>query len=138
MAKTPKPYEPCDANLKMKPTAANVQAAAELAGPAVKKLLDALVDATGPLAELAAQETPPTPAQLVAAVATLRAAELDEIPKLEYEVVGVAVLGGAPVVTTARDIRVRPQTLSENLRRTRAKMRGRPMTKLADGVWMNA
>ncbi|SKQ26773.1 hypothetical protein [Mycobacteroides abscessus] len=134
----PKPYAPCDEHLKLKPTAVNIQAAAELAGPAVKRLLDALVEATGPLAELAAQEAPPTPEQLVAAVAALRAAEKDEIPKLEYKVLGVAVLGGAPVVTTARDIGVRPQTLSENLRRTRAKMRGRPMTKLADGVWMNA
>lgn len=138
MAKAPKPYEPTDVNFKMKPTDVNIQAASELAGPAVRKLLDALVEATGPLAELAAQDTPPTPEQLVAAVATLRAAELDVIPKLEYAVVGVAVLGGAPVVATARDIRVRPQTLNENLRRTRAVGRGRAMTKLADGFWMNA
>lgn len=138
MAKAPKPYEPTDVNFKMKPTSVNIQAAAELAGPAVRKLLDALVEATGPLAELAAQETPPTPEQLVAAVATLRAAELDVLPKLEYAVVGVAVLGGAPVVATARDIRVRPQTLNENLRRTRAAGRGRPMTKMANGFWANA
>lgn len=137
MAKAPKPYEPTDVNFKMKPTAANIQAASELAGPAVRKLLDALVEATGPLAELAAQEAPPTPAQLVAAVAALRSAAPD-IRKLEYAVVGVAVLGGAPPVTTARDIGVRPQTLNENLRRTRAAGRGRPMTKLADGFWMNA
>ncbi|SIJ93688.1 hypothetical protein [Mycobacteroides abscessus] len=137
MAKDPKPYAPCDEHLKRRPTATNVQAASDLAPDAVKKLLDALVEATGPLAELAAQETPPTPDQLVDAVVALRSAS-DGIRKLEYAALGVAVLGGAPVVTTARAVGVRPQTLSENLRRTRAAGRGRPMTQLPNGVWVNA
>ena len=124
-------------NLKMNPTPANLAAAADLAKPTVKRLFDTMGEAAAPLYALTQSETPPTPQQLVEAIASLRAAA-DEIRRLEYAVLGVAVLGGAAVTTTARKVGVRPTTLSENLASTRAVGRGRPMSQLPDGTWVNA
>lgn len=123
-------------NLKMNPSAANIAAAADLAKPAVQKLFDTMGEAAAPLYALTQSEEPPTPAQLVEAIASLRDAA-DSIKKLEYQVLGVAVLGGAAVTTTARKVGVRPTTLSENLASTRAVGRGRPMSQLPDGTWVN-
>lgn len=125
-----------DMHLKADPTAANLAAAAELAPAAVQKLSAAIGEASLPLYRLTQQEVPPTPEQLVGAIVQLRNAA-DAIKKLEYQVLGIAVLGGAAVTTTARAIGVRPTTLSDNLAGTRAVGRGRPMTKLQNGLWVN-
>lgn len=124
-------------NLKMTPSEANKAAAADLAKPAVQRLFDTMGEAAAPLYALAQSDEAPTPQQLVEAIASLRGAA-DAIRKLEYQVLGVAVLGGAAVTTTARKVGVRPTTLSENLASTRAVGRGRPMSQLPNGVWVNA
>lgn len=126
-----------DMHLKCTPTPANLQAAAELAPGLVAELSEALGEAQLPLYELTQRDTPPSAVELVDAIATLRA-EAERIRRLEYKVLGVAVLGGAAVTTTARAIGVRPSTLSDNLAGTRAQGRGKPMTKLDNGTWVNA
>lgn len=118
---------------KIAPTAANRQAAQELSRPAATATVAAIATAIRPLRELSRAEQAPTTQQLLDAVESWIAAQAD-IDAAVRSVVGVAILGGAPVTTTARRVmRVRPSTLAIWLRSTWAAGRGRPMVRERGG-----
>lgn len=118
---------------KIAPTAANRQAASELSRTEAQAAVAAVAAAIRPLRDLAKAEDPPTMQQILDVVEHWTAAQAD-IDAAIRNVVGVAVLGGAPVTTTARRVmRVRPSTLTIWLRSTWAAGRGRPMVREAGG-----
>lgn len=118
---------------KVAPTAANRIAAEELSRPASAAAVAAIATAIRPLRELSRADAPPSTQQLLDAVEHWTAAQTG-IDTAVRNVVGVAVLGGAPVTTTARRVmRVRPSTLAVWLRSTWAAGRGRPMVREGDG-----
>ncbi|MFL0278176.1 hypothetical protein [Mycobacterium sp. SMC-19] len=82
----------------------------------------AAADAAAALRQIAAQDYA-TPAEVVAAVGKFRAGQV-AIDAAMFELLGLAVLGGAPITTTARDLGMRPGTLGQRLTSTSAAKRG--------------
>lgn len=108
--------------LKRPPTGGNQRAAAELAPIFAAEALKAVRTAAEALNALSKADAA-TPEQTLSAVLTWRVG-LAEIQRLERELLGCAVLGGAAVSTTATKLSVRPQTLSSWLASTVARWRG--------------
>ncbi|UQE74028.1 hypothetical protein MYK68_14970 [Gordonia sp. PP30] len=138
-------YPTLPAHLKKSPTPSKVQASTELsraaAREAVKRIgraaareaVKRIGRAAAALKALSETEYP-SPAQMIAAVASWTAAER-EIHAAVVDVTAAAVLGGAAVTTTARGSHgVRPQTLSNWLSGTAARYRGVDLEK-SDGEW---
>ncbi|MGV7586308.1 hypothetical protein PJI74_01070 [Mycobacterium kansasii] len=120
-------------NFKYAPTDSNRAAAAQLGPVYVKQMLDGIREAGKRLHELSGQSTL-TPEEAMSAVLTWRAAQ-DELARVEHELIGCAILGGAAVTTTASKLSVRPQTLAAWLAKTVAQYRGRELRLDADGYW---
>lgn len=120
-------------HLKAKPTGGNQRAAAELAPTFAADALKAISTAAEALAALSKTATP-TPEQTLSAVLTWRAGQ-QAIQRLERELLGCAVLGGAAPSTTATKLSVRPQTLSAWLAGTVSDLRGQELKRVGKGVW---
>lgn len=119
--------------LKRKPTGSNQRMSQELAPLRAAEAIRAIGTAAEALAALS-KATAPTPEQTLSAVLTWRAGQA-EIQRLERELLGAAVLGGAAVSTTAAKLPVRPQTLSGWLGSTAAQWRGTEMKRLEKDRW---
>lgn len=119
--------------LKRKPSGSNERMAGELAPMRAAEAIRAIGTAAEALAALS-KATDPTPEQTLSAVLTWRAGQ-QEIQRLERELLGCAVLGGAAVSTTAAKLSIRPQTLSSWLGSTVARWRGTEMKRLERGAW---
>ncbi len=117
--------------LKCKPTGTNLLAAQELSRPVVTAMLGEIGAASKPLVDIAQAPGAVSPTMLVAAVvAWLQAGP--RILAAAIAVLGVAVLGGEAVTTTARLVGMRPATLGERLRTTWAGARGSEMVRAGD------
>ncbi|WP_301121622.1 hypothetical protein [Mycolicibacterium fortuitum] len=126
-------YPPLPMHLKKSPTPSNVQASTELSRDAAREAVKRIGRAAAALKALSETEYP-SPAQMIAAVASWTAAER-EIHAAVVDVTAAAVLGGAAVTTTARGSHgVRPQTLSNWLSGTAARYRGADLEKVG-GEW---
>lgn len=119
--------------LKRKPSGSNQRMAGELAPMRAVEAIRAIGTAAEALAALS-KASAPTPEQTLSAVLTWRAGQA-EIARLERELLGAAVLGGAAVSTTAAKLSVRPQTLSSWLAGTAAQWRGQEMRRVERGAW---
>ncbi|MBS4102934.1 hypothetical protein [Tsukamurella paurometabola] len=119
--------------LKRRATGSNQRAAGELAPLRAAEAIRAIGTAAEALAALS-KATDPTPEQALSAVLTWRAGQQD-IQRLERELLGCAVLGGAAVSTTAAKLSVRPQTVSSWLGSTAARWRGQEMKRVEKGKW---
>jgi len=120
-------------HLKKTPTGGNQRAAQELAPGFAADALRAIRSAAEALNALS-KTGAPTPEQTLSAVLTWRAGQA-EIQRLERELLGCAVLGGAATSTTATKLSVRPQTLSSWLAGTVSDLRGRELKRVGDGKW---
>ncbi|WP_435594683.1 hypothetical protein [Tsukamurella tyrosinosolvens] len=119
--------------LKRKPSGSNQRMCAELAPLRAAEAIRAIGTAAEALAALS-KATDPTPEQTLSAVLAWRAGQA-EVQRLERELLGAAVLGGAAVSTTAAKLSIRPQTLSSWLGSTAARWRGTEMKRVGKGVW---
>ncbi|MGB5113520.1 MAG: hypothetical protein WBO08_18640 [Mycobacterium sp.] len=117
--------------LKAKPTATNLLAAQELSRPVVTAMMTEISIASKPLLDVVQTSGAVSPTTLVAAVvAWIKAGP--RIAAAAIAVLGVAVLGGEAVTTTARLIGMRPATLGERLRTTWAGARGSELIRDGD------
>jgi hypothetical protein len=107
---------------RCKPTDTNVAAARELLPRYARLAMAALGQSTAQLQAIANREES-SPEEVIAAVARIRQLSGLVDRKLS-ELLGVAVLGGASVSTTARKVGVRPQTLAVQLAGTWAEAKG--------------
>lgn len=120
-------------HLKKTPTGGNQRAAQELAPGFAADALKAIRAAAEALNALSKTDAP-TPEQTLSAVLTWHAGK-KEIARLEHELLGCAVLGGAAPSTTAAKLSVRPQTLSAWLAGTVADLRGQELKRVGKGAW---
>lgn len=117
--------------LKATPTATNLIAYQELSRPIVTAMLTEISVASKPLLDIVQGSGAMSSTQLVAAVvAWIKAGP--RILAAAIQVLGVAVLGGEAVTTTARRIGMRPATLGERLHSTWAGARGSELVRDGD------
>lgn len=109
------------------PNGTNLIASREMSPRYAQRATAAISEAQRALALLANSEVA-DPQQVIAAVAHWRSAQA-EISRWTDQLVGVAVMGGAPPTTAARALGMRASTLSHRLVKTWAAARGKQMRR---------
>lgn len=110
------------------PTGTNLIAAREMAPVYARNLSAAVTAALKPVSAIAQLREGAAPDEVIAAVAHLRASQV-EVDRWADQLVGVAVLGGAAPTSTAAVLQMRPATLRARLRSTWAAARGKQLQR---------
>ncbi|GAA4402582.1 hypothetical protein [Tsukamurella soli] len=118
-------------SFRHRPTYTNVLASRELIPGSARALMRTIATATEALNRIAVAESG-DPATVVAAVAAWKRAQ-DQINAYTDDLLGLAVLGGAAVSTTARATGQRPETLATRLAASpAASLRGLDLVRVGD------